>query len=421
MNKKIHAVLMCIFLMLSFFVIPSAASENTDASRISASMNSFFDADGEIIGVSSKGEWDNFPENSIPAIVEAAKTDIDFVAVDVKRTVEGTLILFADDTTERMLDSEDIFAIEETAYSILSAYSLRNSCGGSNEKVTQYNIPTLSDAVIAAKENDIPLIIRCDISVLSEVTSLLSEENALDMCIVLVNADNKEISSALSLCEEKPYLIGAKKGNVIFNILSFISFLSDNDFLGAQLMTVNRYSINYYKSLIGLYSENLRIICDTTTPEISGYRYDSATWWDDLISRGYSVIFTDHADIFCEYKDNIRTAKARLTELYDKHVTNNTLPAFKDENLNDLKKAYTDAVSFAESLLSDNSVSLQQLNDCYAELSKASADISKNFSSLEDGSAGTTITVPRIILCAIALFAVIVVQIYFFKRRKKVG
>ncbi len=416
--KSFLTVISLLLIMMSF--VPTAlAAENDD--RINTSMSLFLDPAGNIIGVSNRGEWGEVPENSIPAIIEAAETDIDFIAVDVKRTLCGTLILFADDTTERMLACDEVFSIADTDYSVLSAYKLKNACGGSNEKETEYSIPTLSEAITAAKENNIPLILRCSVSVTEDVSKLLYDEDALSMCIVMTDGKIKDINTALTNIENKPYIIGSKKGNVIFNMMSFISGLEEMDAVGAQLNTVNRYGINFYYSTLISFSKNMRIILDHTTPEVSGFREDSEMYWNDVISRGYSVIITDHADAFCEYKEDTAVARQRLQELYDKYVTNHTLPDFRDEVLSDLKKAYTDSVALSEKLLSDNSSSLQDLTECYAKLFKAANDVNKNFSSLEDGSAGTTITAPRIILCVAAVLAVIIVQIYFFKRRRKVN
>ncbi len=419
MKIKFFSLLISLTVLFTAFA-PFADAMSLRMSRIMLSTESFSDPSGVILGVSSKGEWGEYPENTIPAIIEAAKTGIDFVAVDVKRTLDGQLILFSDDNTERMLDADEIFTVADTDYSVLSAYFLKNACGGSNEKVTDIKIPTLGEALVTAKENDIPLIIRCSASLIPEVTAVLKDKDALGMCVILTDGKIKEINEAVSGHSEKPVLAGSIKGNVIFNILSYTGGLEDMSAAAVELKTGNRYGINYYRSLLNNYGEKLRIIADPTTPEISGYREDSEMYWDDLISRGYSVIITDHAERFAKYKKDCIEARSELQELYDKYVTNHTLPDFKDEILSDLKKAYTDAVAQTEKLLGDNSSSLRDMQECYSGLFKAANDVNKNFSSLEDGSAGTTVTPVRIILCVAAVAVVIIVQIYFFKRRKRV-
>ena len=419
MKLKIFSLLIAVAVLFAAFIPFAGAVEG--ASRIEYSMESFSSPAGEVLGVSSKGEWGEYPENTLPAIERAAQTEIDFVAVDIKATLDGQLILFSDDTTERMLDSKEIFTVANTDYSVLSSYFLRNACGGSNEKATDVKIPTLTEAIDCARENDIPLMIRCAPSLIPAVNAVLTEKDAHGMCVILTEGKIKEISEATSGLETKPVIAGSVKGNVIFSIMSYVKGLEELSASAVELKTGNRYGINYYRSLLSGYGKKLRIIADPTTPEISGYRYDCEAYWDDLISRGYSVIITDHADIFTEYKHNCSFARRNLLMLYDKYVTNHTLPDFKDEILSDLKKAYTDAVAEAELLLSDNSSSLSDMQVCHARLWKAANDVNKNFSSLEDGSAGTTITPVRIILCIAAVAAVIIVQIYFFKRRKKVG
>lgn len=415
-NKFISVILVLVTLLLC--IIPTVSADENQ-SRIQGSINEFLNKNGNVIGVSSRGEWDEYPENSLPAITQAAKTDVDFVLVDVKRTADGVLVLFSDETSERMLDASEVFAVSEKKYTELSQFFLRSSCGGSAADTSEEKIPTLEEALSVSSENDIPLILSCKASLIPEITKLLTDKDMLHSCIILANGSKKELNNALSQCSEKPYVTGSKKGNVIFDIYSYANNLEKAGAAGLELKTSNRYGINYYYSVVSSLSENLRIVANPTSPETCGARQDSEKWWDDLISRGYSVIITDHAELFADYRKRADEAKSRLKELYDKYVTNHTLPDFKDENLNDIKKAYTDAVATADKLLSDASVSLTDINDAYSALSKAANDINKNFSALEDGSAGTSITLPRIILCILAVAAVIIVQIYFYKRRRK--
>ena len=221
MKLKIFSLIISVTVLFSAF-IPFASATVEPQDRISLSMDSFRDPEGGILGVSSKGEWGEYPENSLPAIEKAAQTDIDFVAVDVKRTVDGAIILFSDDTTERMLDSEDIFTVANTAYSVLSAYKLRNAAGGSNEGVTDITIPTLSEAVDTARENDIPLMIRCASALIPEVTAVLTEKDALGLCVILTDGKIKEIGTALagyfenSIADLKPI------GNGVSSVKEFV-------------------------------------------------------------------------------------------------------------------------------------------------------------------------------------------------------
>lgn len=418
-NKKTF-IFVCTLMLCLIYILPANAAQQEETSRIKASIEAFENSDGDIIGISSKGIWDEYPENSIPAVEAAAETDIDFVLIDVKRTSDGTLVVFSDDNTERMLSCDTVYTINQTDFSVLSEYYLNSSCGGKSNTVSQYKIPLLTEMLSVAKDSDIPLILRCSADIIPDIAVCLSQNDALDMCIVMTSSPAKELKAALSQCEKVPKIIGSKRGNVIFAMNSYVNTLSEIHALGVDLKTTNRYGINYYKSVVGNYSSKMRVIADPTTPEVCGARQDCEKWWNDLISRGYSVIITDYPEEFCDYKERNTEQRQTLSQLYEAHVTNKVLPdGFESMMLNDIKKAYTDAADTAKALLSDSCVSLQELTDACAALKKASNDVSINFSSLEDGSSGTAFTLARIMLCIAAAAVVVAVQIYFFKRRKK--
>ena len=105
--------------------------------------------------------------------------------------------------------------------------------------------------------------------------------------------------------------------------------------------------------------------------------------------------------------------------MYDRYTKEWQLPNFRSALFNDYKKAYTDAVTEAERILADASVSTREMNDCAAALQKAVDDINANYAALEEGRAGSTVSAPRIAICVAAAAVVIAVQVYFFKRRKK--
>ena len=54
-----------------------------------------------VIVASHRGDWRNFPENSLEAIDNAIKMGVDIVELDVQRTKDGQLILMHDPTLNR--------------------------------------------------------------------------------------------------------------------------------------------------------------------------------------------------------------------------------------------------------------------------------------------------------------------------------
>ena len=54
-----------------------------------------------VLVVAHRGDWRNFPENSLEGIENAIKMGVDIVELDVQRTQDGVLILMHDETLNR--------------------------------------------------------------------------------------------------------------------------------------------------------------------------------------------------------------------------------------------------------------------------------------------------------------------------------
>lgn len=98
-----------------------------------------------IIVVSHRGDWRNFPENSLGAIDNAIKMGVDIVEVDVKRTQDGQLILMHDHTLNRTTTGKG--KISECTLDSIRKLKLRNGC---NIR-TIHHVPTLEEALLHAK------------------------------------------------------------------------------------------------------------------------------------------------------------------------------------------------------------------------------------------------------------------------------
>lgn len=98
-----------------------------------------------IIVVAHRGDWRNFPENSLEAIDNAIKMGVDIVELDVKRTRDGQLILMHDHTLNRTTTGKG--KISECTLDSIRKLKLRNGC---NIR-TIHNVPTLEEALLHAK------------------------------------------------------------------------------------------------------------------------------------------------------------------------------------------------------------------------------------------------------------------------------
>lgn len=98
-----------------------------------------------VIVVAHRGDWRNFPENSLEAIDNAIKMGVDVVELDVQRTKDGKLILMHDSTLNRTTTGEG--QISEITLDSIQKLRLKNGYAVR----TIHKVPTLEEALLHAK------------------------------------------------------------------------------------------------------------------------------------------------------------------------------------------------------------------------------------------------------------------------------
>ncbi len=142
-TKKLSAR---IALVLSLFAATAAfARTHVDALR-----EKFASGDRSYVFVAMhRGDWRNYPENSIDAIKSCIALGADVVELDVARTKDGHFVLSHDDTLNRATTGKGKVADHTLAE--LKGVRLRAGEGGANAPATKYGLLTLEEALDVAK------------------------------------------------------------------------------------------------------------------------------------------------------------------------------------------------------------------------------------------------------------------------------
>ncbi len=116
------------------------------ADRVDSIRQQLFSRSQEsVIVASHRGDWRNFPENSLEGIDNAIKMGVDIVEIDLQRTRDGVLILMHDATLNRTTTGKG--KIAEVDYDSISRLRLRNGCAIR----TIHKVPTLEQVLLLAK------------------------------------------------------------------------------------------------------------------------------------------------------------------------------------------------------------------------------------------------------------------------------
>ena len=176
--KRTTLILLILCLIISVFsVSASEMTEEKPTTKGSYTIPSYgaqavWDkhAAGILLVVAHKGDWRNFPENSLLGINSCINMGVDIIEVDFNVTKDGVPVLLHDTNLRRMTDADTLVYIADTTWAQAKKYSLEDGQGnkGSNYILTAADakvlnsIPTYVSTVGTAKSGGTMPIARFD-------------------------------------------------------------------------------------------------------------------------------------------------------------------------------------------------------------------------------------------------------------------
>jgi glycerophosphoryl diester phosphodiesterase len=406
-GKRIFSIILCIITVVSSFAFSASA---VSAEETVGNLRNDFT---KLICVSKYGDTAHFPENSVEGILSAIEKGADMVEVSVKATADGELILLSDDNLSRMCVDADGNAVNknvsETGLYEVREYFLKNGKGGVSQNATECRIPTLAEALQAVDGKTV-LVIENAWEYKDKIYTLLCDGNYLNSCVFTLEAGKRDISSWLSGKSAMPLVFSKFTGTVVWKSRSYIKKTANAGVLGVALGSSNAYSMTFNKNTVAKTQGKTRAVIDMTDPKLCGKRADTQLYWDDVTSRGFSVIITDNIEQLSEYAQRTENARQRLSELSDE-VANTDLTLCSTYSATKLKNSLADS---REVLV--NSVCANTLENQYYELSNA-------LNSLNDRSVNDknqkTVTKGRIVAAVLVVIGFVIAELLFERYRNK--
>jgi glycerophosphoryl diester phosphodiesterase len=140
--KRLTVIL---FAALAMFSCAPKQQYANRAEKILAEIN---DPNSEyVVVISHRGDWRNYPENSIPAIESIIRMGVDMMELDVKMTKDSVLVLMHDQTINRMTNGKGY--IKDMTYDSLMTFKLKRA---HNVTTDSLRIPTLREALLCCKD-----------------------------------------------------------------------------------------------------------------------------------------------------------------------------------------------------------------------------------------------------------------------------
>lgn len=403
--RKLLSVSVILTILLSFFTLYASAMSASEA------VESIKKNNNEIICVAHRGDWHNFPENSLEAINAVRFADV--ISIDLKVTSDKQIVLMADDTVDRMCTDTQGKAVSgkvsSFSYGELMQFFLRQENGSSDKGKTESKIPTFAEVFELVGE-DCAFMLNVELNDFDAVYKEVEKLNAKGNVVFRLNAKNKEILAKAQSVNFDVAFTGNYQGNIIFNATSVAKDCFNLSINTVEMGSKNGHGVLYDNFLMKRFTGDRRAMVSMVNGRC-GKRADNEIGWDDLISRGYSVIETDYPTELTEYIRTLNNAKHQLSSCFDLYENTDLKPYTTDT-----EKAFTDALAKARTELS----SVSSKSDCdNARNALQTAHDSLTVGEKKAVTLSFKPTAGRIITVVLCLAAFVASQIYLYKKRSK--
>lgn len=350
--------------MLSLILFTALSVSSVIAADASDIASDFSDGKKNIICIAHRGDWHSFPENSAEAINAAAEYDA--VSVDVRLTADGKPVLMADEKVDRMsVDGEGKSVsgkVSSFTLAQLKELYLRESNGGTDKKKTTCRIPELKEIYETAAGRT-AVMLNVQENDFKTVYDYVKALGKLDETVFRINAKPQKIIE-LTKDLDGVNVTGNYQGNIIFLATSAVKKYFAANIYTIEMGSTNGNGVLYDNFLMKRFVGSKRAMVSMVNGRC-GKRADNETGWDDLISRGYSVIETDFPAELTEYIRKTETAATDLEKNIDIYA-NTDLSPYTSET----EKAFSSALSAAKKTL-DGRSSFSELTDARSALQSA--------------------------------------------------
>ena len=186
-------VLTCIALFVTSCQSP-AADSTADDNRAEKILEHLHNPQSKyVIVVSHRGDWRNYPENSIPAIESVIKMGVDMVELDIAMTKDSVLVLSHDRTIDRCTTGKG--RVSDMTYDSLQTFYLKSAHGARSS--FDLKVPTLREALEVCKDR---ILINIDkgYDYYDQVVDLTEELGVTHQILIKGSKPAEEVAAKMS-------------------------------------------------------------------------------------------------------------------------------------------------------------------------------------------------------------------------------
>lgn len=256
-----------------------------------------------VMVISHRGDWRNYPENSIPAIESVIRMGVDIVEIDLKMTKDSVLVLSHDQTINRMFNGKG--RVSDFTYDSLKTFRLRRA---HNITTDSLHVATLEEALMVCKDR---ILVNLDHAwgYYDEALKVAEKVGCVDQILMKGSKPMAEVEAKLA-SHEKNFMYMP-----IVNILTPAGKQLFNDYKEVGLGTQIAYEICWNKMapevtdcMKAIVDGGSKVWANTIWGTLCGFLDDDAALeygaekiYGPVVDMGVTMIQTDRPEFLIDY------------------------------------------------------------------------------------------------------------------------
>ncbi len=260
-----------------------------------------------VVVVSHRGDWRNYPENSIPAIESVIRMGVDMMELDLKMTKDSVLVLCHDWTLDRTTTGHG--PVSDYTYEELLQFDLKR---GHGIAIPGLKIPTLRQALEVCKDR-ITVNVDQGYQYYDQVLEIAEELGVTDQ--LLIKSGNLWSDVQSKLAEHSHNLMympvvtlnGSEWSHTLFE-----SYITDSVPQMAYELCFDELNDEAHETINRVLASGSKVWVNTIWASLCGgydddRAFDSddpATVYDTILNLGTSIIQTDRPELLIRYLES---------------------------------------------------------------------------------------------------------------------
>lgn len=256
-----------------------------------------------VLVVCHRGDWRNFPENSIPAIESVIEMGADVVELDIQLTKDSVLVLMHDGTIDRCTTGKG--RVADLTYEELQKFYMKTAHG--TRCSLDLKVPTLREALEVCKDH---IVINIDkgYNHYGLVLALAEEMGVTEQILI-------KGSSSLASIREK---MAANEQNLLYmpiitptnakSMALFEEYIADDEPQLAYEICWGEYTPEVESAMQRLIADGSKLWVNSLWNSLCGGLSDDVAWvtsadevYGKLVDMGATMIQTDRPEYLLEY------------------------------------------------------------------------------------------------------------------------